>query len=742
MVVKGTTQKFAKKKRTIPGIGASGTTNFQGVIDTEEYVTKLQGTELYTTVDKMRWSDASVQAALLMCELPIRAAEWSIEAGTEDAQGEEIAEFVKECLFDEMVLKWDNTLRQILLMNPYGVMVFEIIYKIRDDGKICWRKWAPRLPKTIEKWNVDKNGELESVMQRAYKNNSLQEFTIPIQKLMIFTNRQEGDNYLGTSLLRQAYKHWFFRDKYYKIDAVATERNGIGIPIVTLPEGFSDDDYNDAVTMAENVRGHEKAYIVKKQGWEFEFADQKASTLKDPKEMLEHHTREILKSILAQFIDLGGSGSGSYALAKDQSAIFLQSLDSSAKLIEGIVNKEIEKLVDFNYTVQQDQYPKLVHSDLGTKDVKEIAEATQMLVFSGVIRPDDKLEDYLRTVLKLPEKEESSVREKENQGENGSDEGKKGVKEESNDSEKEVKDTQKHSEKYHRPLTKAEGRVKFDEIRDYMDQAQDEMLRKMLTVLKMEQASLIPKFRNAIIKNDFIALNNIQWQLKNEYQKVFREQIKKFFEYGKLKASYEIKKPAPITTVEINKIITKRAFFLADRYEKMMMKEIKDIAAVCMMDSNISNSEAMSKVTSGFEKYNNRHARPTSALVTSEEINNGRKYTFDSFKGNIYGYQWSAILDGGTCNYCMSMDGKVIGVEDKAFSAYQPGAVHFLCRCIWVAIMKEEKNPPPFTGIPSELKPQSVMPAWNFKDLEYPLPGSGKRKMPYGVGVYKEGSVR
>jgi hypothetical protein len=53
--------------------------------------------------------------------------------------------------------------------------------------------------------------------------------------------------------------------------------------------------------------------------------------------------------------------------------------------------------------------------------------------------------------------------------------------------------------------------------------------------------------------------------------------------------------------------------------------------------------------------------------------------------------------------------------------------------------MKDEANPPPFTGIPEILQPQTQMPAWDFKDLDYPLPGSGGRKMPYGLGVYHEG---
>lgn len=176
-----------KKGSTKQEVGASGTTNFQGTIDTGEYVTKLKGSELYKTVDNMRWSDASVQAALLLCELPIRSAEWDVEPASESAQDKEIAEFVKDGLFQGLSISWEDTLRQVLLMHAYGCMTFEVVYKITEDNKIGWRKWAPRLPKTIEKWNTDKNGELESITQRAYKDNNFIEVEIPIQKLLVFT---------------------------------------------------------------------------------------------------------------------------------------------------------------------------------------------------------------------------------------------------------------------------------------------------------------------------------------------------------------------------------------------------------------------------------------------------------------------------------------------------------------------------------------------------------------------------
>jgi hypothetical protein len=685
-IQKKSTTKFAERSK--PEIGGSGTTNFQGIIDTEEYVTNLTGSTLYTTIDQMRWSDASVQAALLLCELPIRSAEWDIEPASDSPEDVEIAEFVKDQMFEGLTTSWEDTLRQILLMHPYGCMPFEVIYKITEDNKIGWRKWAIRLPKTIEKWNIDKNGELLSITQRVYKDNNLIEITIPAQKLMVFTHRKEGDNYLGTSMLRQAYKHWFFRDKYYKIDAVAQERLGIGIPVITLPDGFTDDDYNKAVTMGENLRGHEKAYVVKKTGWEVEMLDLKASTLKDPDKMLEHHTREILKSVLAQFADLGSKSTGSYALSEDQSTLFLQSLDASAKTIEEVINDEIVKLVDYNWTVEE--YPKLTHADLGIRDFKALAEAIQTLSFASVLTPDEGLEDYMRKVMKLPErpddvvpiaqiKEEQTAINMETQ-KLTQDQIKKGEMPNKVGDKKEIKKEVKASE--HRELTKAEQRVRFDEIRDYMDEAERRLTNKIVSIINREKSALVPLFEEAIRRKDYAELHRLTFKVKSLYVQMFQEEMKKLFEFGKLKSSYEIKQPAPATIAEVNQRITERAFFLANRHEKQLMDELKGIAAVGMMNPETTDAETIENVVQGFEKFNKKNAPITASLVTSTEINNGRQYTFESNKDELYGYQWSAILDKHACNYCFSMDGKVIGTEDKAFHEYKPGAVHFGCRCL------------------------------------------------------------
>ena len=124
-------------------IGVTGTTIFGGFISDEDYVSELTGSEAIITYDRMRKSDGVVKAALLACQLPIRAANWYIEPASEDEKDKEVADFVSENLFNQMSITWDDFLRQALLMLPFGFYVFEKVFASMDyEGKpmIGWRK--------------------------------------------------------------------------------------------------------------------------------------------------------------------------------------------------------------------------------------------------------------------------------------------------------------------------------------------------------------------------------------------------------------------------------------------------------------------------------------------------------------------------------------------------------------------------------------------------------------------------
>jgi hypothetical protein len=85
----------------------------------------------------MRKSDATVNATLLACEMPIRSTRWFIEPATNDngevdTKDQEVADFVSEALFDKIEGSWDDQLREILTMLPFGFSLFEKVYKFED----------------------------------------------------------------------------------------------------------------------------------------------------------------------------------------------------------------------------------------------------------------------------------------------------------------------------------------------------------------------------------------------------------------------------------------------------------------------------------------------------------------------------------------------------------------------------------------------------------------------------------
>ncbi len=137
--------------------------------------------------------------------------------------------------------------------------------------------------------------------------------------------------------------------------------------------------------------------------------DMNAGSTADVTSSISHHDRQIAKSILAQFLELGAEGKGgSYALSEDQSSLFLLSLTTIAENIREIVNKQlIKELVDLNFVLQPNEtYPQLKYGKIGTVQYKELADTLSTLLSSGALSIDEDLEDHIRSIFDLPKKVE------------------------------------------------------------------------------------------------------------------------------------------------------------------------------------------------------------------------------------------------------------------------------------------------------------------------------------------------
>lgn len=477
--------KNSSKKIQTAELGGTGTTVYQGIVSEVEYKSSLSteyGAGGLATFDRMRKSDPVIKASLAIIKLGILQAEWYVEPASDDTQDMEIRDFIKEALLQRLDRSWEETLKDILTYLDFGFYVAEKVFKVEDDEKgiprVWWKKLAYRDQKSITKFQTkDKKPGVTQILEGDQVEE--REPSIPIEKLLIFTNEKEGDNWRGVSILRSAYKSWFFKENFEKIDAIGFEREAVGLPVFTMPPNPNPQDKTNAEELGKNIRANEKAYLILPNGWEFDVKYPSGGQRRNADEAIKRFNRDILANVLAQFLDLGSGTIGSRALSVDQSDAFYRSLQSIADYIASIMNQYgIVQLVDLNFD-NVDSYPKLMATGIEKVDQEALSNALQRLAFAGVLTPDEKLEDFVRNQFRLPEKAE--VEGGEEEGEETQPK-KPASESQAKQSEKQEKESQKKvqakaklkTKKYSsfeawRPLTFAEEKVNFRSLNRQMD---------------------------------------------------------------------------------------------------------------------------------------------------------------------------------------------------------------------------------------------------------------------------------
>lgn len=376
----------------------------------------------------MRRQDGAIRASMRLLKTPVQGAHWFIEPFTTNdntpatKQDQNIADFVADNIFERLNTPWATLLSDILLMPDYGYMAFEKVYQAIDvDGRMRLQKLAPRHPLDIQEWEYDFNGGPNGckMFSNPYSGPSsasegtgmdaLAERFIPIKKLVIFSHEPEAGDITGISVLRSAYKHWYYKDTLYKIDAIQKERHGIGIPVIKLPPGFTATDQKLADDLGRNLRTNERAHVTLPPLWDLVFAKLEGQPV-DCMKSIEHHDMRIKSNVLGSFMDaITGTQDGNID-------IFLKSTRYLADYICDVFNKYvIKQLVDLNFRLGLNSthrgYPRLRARRIGEwEDMRTLSFAIRNLVSIDAIRPDDNMEAQLRREMDLPPADPGTAR--------------------------------------------------------------------------------------------------------------------------------------------------------------------------------------------------------------------------------------------------------------------------------------------------------------------------------------------
>ena len=405
--------------------GRIGQNRWDGVFF-EEFLSELHGIKGIKVYREMEKNDDTVGAILFAIKMLIRHVSWSVDPGGGSAKDREAAEFVESCMND-MQSTWTDTISEILSFLPYGWSYHEIVYKRRmgkarnrnisskySDGLIGWQKLPIRSQDTLYRWEYDDKDNLLGMTQMPPPDYGL--LTIPIKKALLFRTESAKDNPEGRSILRNAYRPWYFKRRIQEIEAIGIERDLAGLPVITGPEGLElwDEEDEEAskiyaalVTMVKNIRRNEFEGLVLPFGYKAELLSTGGTRQFDTNAIINRYDTKIAQTVLADFIMLGHEKVGSFALSSDKTELFSIAISSFLDVIcETFDNQGIPALIDINGSHFEGitDYPKLVHGDIENIDIAKVAAFVKDMIGSGVILPDEDLEDYIRSIAKLPER--------------------------------------------------------------------------------------------------------------------------------------------------------------------------------------------------------------------------------------------------------------------------------------------------------------------------------------------------
>jgi hypothetical protein len=422
-------------------LGTTGLSKTGGIID-EEFLTELKGVRGHKILREMRDNEPVIGGVMLAIEMSLRSTDKEVRPSDEtDPQSLAVARFIGSCL-DDLSSSWADTLSEILSMLSHGYSVHEIVYKRRegadpdspgrsstyDDGLIGWRKFPIRAQSTIDRWVYDEEGGIDGAVQSDPNGGGVIE--LPIRKMLLFRTTSHKGSPEGRSILRNAYRPWFYKKRIEEYEAIGIERELAGMPVIGAPASMFEKDAPESSKqmLRQLLRTAQRVRRDQQDGMVFPIAyDENGNLLYtftltssggkrsiDTDKVINRKTMEMAVSVLADFVLLGHESVGSFALSRDKTNLFATALDATLDSIADVFNRHaIPRLLMLN-GIPLKYAPKLTFTEVRGPTLEEIAESIERFSKAGMpMFPDTGVEALIRERLGLPpapvEGEDASV---------------------------------------------------------------------------------------------------------------------------------------------------------------------------------------------------------------------------------------------------------------------------------------------------------------------------------------------
>jgi hypothetical protein len=677
-------------------------------------------------------NDGTAAALYNVMTFPVMASDWHIEPDPEDvietknADGTVTrthpqAEFVENALRDPehkggMSTPFSLVVADILLAVAQGYRFFEIVYRINEDGFITFKKVVAREAGEI-KILTDDTGGFAGVEQNVRKDGKSQTVKIEIPYCFLYTYKKERNKLKGASAFRAGWYHYDKKHRLYYLQNQQAQVNAMGFKVLEEPEdtGQGADakkarDDNLAAVDKMAVRPS----IALPFGWKLQVLQPARGIDLNPG--IDGHDVQMARAVLAQGMLLGNQSSnsgGSYALAESHLDLFmLGELALMSTIEEHITSFLISKLIDYNFDTKL--YPTFKFNALNDDVTNLLREAFKALVTKGTV-PEwitDAISEKVAEQMQIEKPEgaddEADPDDPDNDVPADDDEP---APEEDPPADPPVQNAHRHPKKklakgeWWRELTAAEAKVKFAKIKKDAETAEDKMKADVKPIFDQLKDDTTKRLK-PILQGDNVSKEMEGFTLKfaDDLRKTMNTHMVDQYAVAKTTAADEIKKSAPANKQTSKDLMSQHVQSIVDKQYSDLLFNVKTIVTDAVRKNLLDKTElavgdVLTTVLGMFDDfYEDKEILTIGSLITTA-INIGRDDVFQKYEAEVYGYQYSAILDEVVCKVCEELDGSV-ATEAEYYSTKWMPPIHFNCRCIWVAIMNDEEDKPDFTGIP------------------------------------------
>lgn len=419
-------------KRTPRELGVTGLRHINNTLIDSEIQEQLRFPQSIRTFAKME-SDPIISGSLTLINQFIKKAPAEIipAGGVEATDGAKArSETIKDLLFKKMDRSFEEVVSDAVSFVKNGFAFHEPTYRIRE-GMITWKDFPCRHASTIKGFKFKENGDIETVYQWRpnvfgyvpNENMAGTEIPIPYDRLLHFRASTEMNNPVGRSILKNAFMSWFYKRNLEETEAIGVEKDLNGIPYLSVPsEYFTADPEEDPemweqqqefIRVLESMRRNEQAGLLLPSDrdenghkrFEMELLSAKGTRAIDTSKIIERHDYRMAQSMLTDFLLMGSSSSGSFALSDNKVSTFVQSLESYLQVIADQFNrKAIPWLFELNKW-DKSEMPTLKFKPISSASLTEIANLFDKA--KGFITPGEDVENNLRAEIGWADRDSS-----------------------------------------------------------------------------------------------------------------------------------------------------------------------------------------------------------------------------------------------------------------------------------------------------------------------------------------------